>query len=75
MSRANDLQKLISGEYKYDSSVYNAFMDSFDTLSLAAVINNRFLGVHGGISPHLHKKDVIGTISRFQEPPRAGIFW
>lgn len=61
-------------DYKYDSTVYHAFMESFDTLALAAVINNRFLALHGGISPHLQKKEGIATINRFQEPPRAGIF-
>eukprot|EP01057_Protomagalhaensia_wolfi_P005730 Protomagalhaensia_wolfi_Nauph_80__5729@NODE_68_length_4033_cov_20_317977_g54_i0_p1_GENE_NODE_68_length_4033_cov_20_317977_g54_i0NODE_68_length_4033_cov_20_317977_g54_i0_p1_ORF_typecomplete_len491_score86_20Metallophos/PF00149_28/5_5e37Metallophos_2/PF12850_7/7_2e05_NODE_68_length_4033_cov_20_317977_g54_i05452017 len=61
-------------EYKYDTTVYQAFMESFDTLSLAAVINNRFLALHGGLSPVLHKKENIGNINRFQEPPRAGVF-
>jgi len=28
-------------------------MDSFDLIPLACIINGRFLGVHGGISPEL----------------------
>lgn len=28
-------------------------MDSFDNLPLGCVVNNKFLAVHGGISPDL----------------------
>mmetsp|Transcript_62725 Transcript_62725/g.118710 ORF Transcript_62725/g.118710 Transcript_62725/m.118710 type:complete len:574 (-) Transcript_62725:151-1872(-) len=60
-------------EYKYDVSVYNAFMDSFDTLPLAATINGKFLCVHGGLSPELPNVKAINGINRFQEPPREGL--
>ncbi|EZG68220.1 serine/threonine-protein phosphatase [Gregarina niphandrodes] len=61
-------------EHKFDLAVYTAFMDAFDTLPLAALINNRFFAVHGGLSPQLRKKDSINGINRFQEPPRSGPF-
>lgn len=35
-------------------------MDSFDNMPLACVINNKFLALHGGISPEL--KTVINYI-------------
>lgn len=38
---------------KYDLTVFNAFMDSFNTLPLACVLNQRFFIVHAGISPSL----------------------
>mmetsp|Transcript_124433 Transcript_124433/g.244053 ORF Transcript_124433/g.244053 Transcript_124433/m.244053 type:complete len:558 (-) Transcript_124433:134-1807(-) len=60
-------------EYKYDISVYNAFMDSFDNLPLAATINGKFLVVHGGLSPELPNVKAINRINRFQEPPREGL--
>lgn len=61
-------------EYKYDLSVYYAFMESFDTLPLAAVIDNKFLCLHGGLSPDLDVLSQVAGINRFQEPPRAGLF-
>eukprot|EP00916_Digyalum_oweni_P004267 GHVL01007523.1.p1 GENE.GHVL01007523.1~~GHVL01007523.1.p1 ORF type:complete len:230 (-),score=33.83 GHVL01007523.1:295-984(-) len=62
-------------EYKYDLTVYQAFMDSFDTLPIAATINGKFLAVHGGLSPDLGLLSQIANIKRFQEPPRGGVFW
>lgn len=60
-------------EYKYDINVYNAIMESFDNLPLAATINGKFLAVHGGISPELTSVKAINAINRFQEPPREGL--
>jgi serine/threonine-protein phosphatase 2B catalytic subunit len=60
-------------EYKYDISVYNAFMDCFDNLPLAATINGKFLAVHGGLSPELPNVKAINKVDRFQEPPREGL--
>jgi len=60
-------------EYKYDINVYNAIMDSFDTLPLAATINGKFLCVHAGLSPELPNLKAINGVNRFQEPPREGL--
>lgn len=61
--------------YKYDQEIYDLFMDSFDLFPLSAIINHRFLAVHGGISPELRNVEDINLIDRFKEPPRQGIFW
>ena len=39
--------------HKYDQEIYDVFMDSFDHMPVACVINGKFLAVHGGISPEL----------------------
>jgi serine/threonine-protein phosphatase 2B catalytic subunit len=40
-------------ENKYDDEVYERVMESFDALPLACVINEKFVAVHGGISPSI----------------------
>jgi diadenosine tetraphosphatase ApaH/serine/threonine PP2A family protein phosphatase len=39
------------GLYKYDQSVYDMLMDSFDMIPTVCVVNGKFLAVHGGLSP------------------------
>jgi diadenosine tetraphosphatase ApaH/serine/threonine PP2A family protein phosphatase len=46
----------------------------FDYLTLAAVIDNRILCVHGGLSPDIRTLDQIRTIRRNQEIPHEGSF-
>lgn len=60
-------------ECKYDISVYNAFMETFDSLPLACLINGKFLALHGGISPELVNLKQIDKLDRFSEPPREGL--
>ena len=38
---------------KYDHETYDILMDSFDLMPLACIVNNKFLALHGGISPEL----------------------
>lgn len=70
-------------KYKQDQEVYNLFMDSFDNMPLSALINGKFLCVHGGISPELrtvenfkliYQLSDIDRLDRFREPPKAGLF-
>jgi len=60
--------------YKYDEEVYDAIMDSFDTLPISATINKKFFCVHGGLSPDIRSLREIQDLNRFREVPRDGPF-
>lgn len=59
---------------KYDEETYDLFMDVFDSMPVAALVAQRYLAVHGGISPSLNKLEEIDRPQRFKEAPFEGLF-
>ncbi|EDQ92421.1 uncharacterized protein MONBRDRAFT_35497 [Monosiga brevicollis MX1] len=58
---------------KYGSpTVWQLCTEVFDLLSLAAVIDDKILCVHGGLSPSIQSLDQIRTIERQVEVPSEG---
>lgn len=39
---------------RFDVEVYDAFMELFDSLPIACVVDEKYLAMHGGISPELN---------------------
>ena len=55
---------------KFDEDTYDLFMDTFDALPIGCLVNNKFLAIHGGISPDLKTLEDLNEIRRMKEPPR-----
>ncbi|CAF4119211.1 unnamed protein product, partial [Rotaria sp. Silwood2] len=60
-------------EKKYSSkTLYKACMHAFDTLPLCALVDSRFLCMHGGLSPDIRILSDIENLDRFIETPHSG---
>jgi serine/threonine-protein phosphatase 2A catalytic subunit len=56
-----------------DASVWEYFLNVFDFLPLAAVLDDKVFCVHGGLSPHFETIDEIMTLDRIGEVPTEGL--
>ena len=57
---------------KYSLDLWYESMSLFDCLPICALIDDRFLCMHGGISPNLKSMNDIAKLNRFQEIPSEG---
>ncbi|KAK6456163.1 Metallo-dependent phosphatase-like protein [Scheffersomyces xylosifermentans] len=59
--------------HKYSPKLYEECLESFNSLPLAAIMNNQFFCVHGGLSPELRGLADLESLDRFREPPTKGL--
>lgn len=59
--------------HKYDLSIFERCCTSFNTLPLAAIMNEQYFCVHGGISPELKTVQDVNRLNRFREIPSKGL--
>lgn len=59
--------------HKYNESLYEDSLRSFEALPLAAIMNRQFFCVHGGLLPELKSLDDLIKLDRFREPPTKGL--
>lgn len=58
---------------RFNVKLWKAFIDCFNCLSVAALIDEKILCMHGGLFPDLHKLDQIRSLQRPTDVPDAGL--
>ncbi|OHS93617.1 Serine/threonine-protein phosphatase PP1-2 [Tritrichomonas foetus] len=79
--RGNHESAMINKQYgffeeckrKYNTKIFEWFNDVFDWLPISAMIDNRILCTHGGISPNLNSITQLKEIKRPLQIPETGL--
>lgn len=61
------------GKRRYNIKLWKTFTDCFNCLPIAALIDDKILCMHGGLSPELSSLDQIKRIIRPTDVPDTGI--
>jgi len=58
---------------RYNLKIWKCFTDTFNCMPICALINDKILCMHGGISPDLEKYENINKIKRPTDVPDEGL--
>ncbi|CAI9775977.1 unnamed protein product [Fraxinus pennsylvanica] len=58
---------------RFNARLWKTFTDCFNCLPVAAVIDEKILCMHGGLSPDLHDLDQIRNMQRPMDVPETGL--
>jgi len=58
---------------RYNVKLWRVFADCFNCLPVAAIVDEKILCMHGGLSPHLANLDLIKNIARPTDVPESGL--
>ena len=61
------------GKNRYSIKIWKKFMDCFNCLPVSALIEDRVICMHGGLSPDMSSIDQINQIIRPTDIPDIGI--
>ncbi len=62
-----------SGKSRYHIKLWKAFVDCFNCMPVAAIIEDRILCMHGGLSPELTSIEQINSVVRPTDIPDTGL--
>lgn len=63
----------IQGKRRYNIKLWKIFIDVFNCLPVAAMIEDRILCMHGGLSPELQSIEQIKKIEKPTDVPDTGL--
>ena len=63
---------LYQGKRRYNIKLWKLFIDCFNCLPVAALIDDRILCMHGGLSPELESIEQIKKIEKPTDVPDTG---
>ena len=61
------------GKRRYNIKLWKIFIDVFNCLPVAAMIEDRILCMHGGLSPELNSIEQIKKIEKPTDVPDSGL--
>jgi serine/threonine-protein phosphatase PP1 catalytic subunit len=61
------------GKKRYNIHLWKCFLATFSHLPIAAVIEEKIICMHGGLSPHMRNINEINSITRPTEVPDQGL--